>query len=135
MSRPAQCRLENYLRFMLSGGMAFRNDEIGMARPNPRLLHSGHLLEPADFVFVRSRDQLLSRRLALRFDPTLIDPVVDLLRNDAQLPSEVRNPPFVLFSGQSGLEQTCRIDDRQHCANVVVRRIHHTNKAFYKSVS
>ena len=42
--------------FMLSGGAAFWDDEIGMTRPNPRLLYPGQSLEPTDFILVGPDD-------------------------------------------------------------------------------
>ena len=63
---------------MLSGGTAFRDDEIGMTRSNPRCFHSGQLFEPTHFVFVRPDDQVFSRGRATGMDPSLFDPVMDL---------------------------------------------------------
>src|SRR5579885_3788677 len=82
---------------MLSGGAAFRDDETGVARPKPGLLHAGQPLEPTDFVLVGPDDQMFSRGRAPGMDPSLFDPVMDLLRDDAQFTGQVWNPPLVFL--------------------------------------
>jgi hypothetical protein len=68
-----------------------------MARSDPRILHPGNLLEPADFVLVGPDDQVFSRGRAAGMDPSLFDPVMDLLGDDAKLASQIGNPPLVFF--------------------------------------
>jgi hypothetical protein len=36
-----------------------------------------------------------TRRRASRMNPVLLDPIMDLLRNDAEFPCQVVDPPFV----------------------------------------
>ena len=81
----------------LSDGTAFGNNEIGMAYPNPRVFHLRHSLEPTDFVLIRPDNQVFSRGCTARMDPSLFDPVMDLLRDDAELLGQIGNPPFVFF--------------------------------------
>ena len=74
--------------------MAFGDDEIGMPCSNPRLLHTGQPLEPTHFVLVRPDDQMFSRGRAPGMDPSLLDPVMDLLGDGIQLTRQVGNPPL-----------------------------------------
>jgi len=95
--QPAPCGLEVDGCFPLSGGAAFRDDEFGMARSKPGLLDFGQPPEPTDFVLVRPNEDVFSRRRASGMDPSVFDPVMDLLRDDAQFPRQVGNPPLVLL--------------------------------------
>ena len=92
---PARsCGLEVNRLFMLSGGRALRDDEIGMTRSNP---HSGQLFEPAHFVFVSPDNQIFSRGRPARMNPSLFDPVMDCLRDDAEFARQVWNPPLLFL--------------------------------------
>ena|SRR6516225_2311350 len=95
---PARsCGLEVNRLFMLSGGTALRDDEIGMTRSNPNWLHSGQMFEPTHFVFVNPDNQVFSRGRATRVNPSLFGPVMDCLRDDAECARQVWNPPFMFL--------------------------------------
>ena len=63
---------------------------------NPGVLPTRQLSEATNLIFVGPDDQMLPRRRAPRVNPTLLDPIVDLLGYDAELPGQVGDPPFVL---------------------------------------
>ena len=81
---------------LLSCGTSLGNDQLGVPSGDPGVLPFRQLSQSTKLVLVGPDDQVLSRRRAARVDPPLLDPVVDLLRDDAELPSQVGNPPFVL---------------------------------------
>src|SRR5580698_217669 len=95
--QPARCRLEIDHHCKLSDRTAFGNNEIGMAESNPRVFHFCHLLEPTDFVLIRPDDEVFSRWCAAGIKPSLLGPVMDLLRDDADSLRQIRNPPFVFL--------------------------------------
>ena len=69
---------------LLSCGTALGNDQLGMPGADPGVLPGRQLSQTANLVFVGPDDQMLSRRRPTRVDPPLLDPVVDLLRDDAE---------------------------------------------------
>src|SRR5579884_624115 len=95
--QPAPCRLEVDRRFILSGRAAFRSDEMGMTHAKPRVFYSCHLLEPTNLAFVSPDDPVFSRRRAARAEPSVFDPVVDLLGDDLEFARQIGNPPFVFL--------------------------------------
>src|SRR5262245_7154383 len=80
----------------LSSGTALGNDQLGVPGADPGVLPPRQLSQPMDLVLVGPNDQMLPRGRAARVDPTSLDPIVDLLRDDAQPPGQVGDPPFVL---------------------------------------
>src|SRR5512142_91318 len=80
---------------LLSGGTALGDDQVGVPGCNPRVLPPGQPSEPPSLISVSPYDQVFSRRRPPRVDPSLRDPVVDLLRDDAEFPGQVGDPPFI----------------------------------------
>src|SRR3954451_1646712 len=80
----------------LSSGTALGDDQLGVPSGDPGVLPSRQLPEATDLILVGPYDQMLPRRRAARVDPTLLDPIVDLLGDDAEFPGQVGDPPFVL---------------------------------------
>src|SRR5262245_7212447 len=82
--------------FLLPAGTALGNDQLGVPGGNPGVLPTRQLSEATNLIWVGPDDQMLPRRRAAPVDPTLLDPIVDLLGDDAEFPGQVGDPPFVL---------------------------------------
>src|SRR4051794_30334946 len=99
---------------------------------DPGAFAFGQLLEPTELLPVGPDDQVLSRGCTAGVNPSLPDPVVDLLRNDVELPSQVRNPPFILpdkvvakqFSHKA--QGTHQRSDSTRCENATTARWNET---------
>src|SRR5262249_33665505 len=102
---------------LLSFGPLLGDHQIWVSGSNPRAFVLCQPLEPTLFLLVRPNDPVLSRRGAPCLDPTLLDPVVDLLRNHAQMTSQVGNPPFVLCQEIVTEQLSHQTQTAQQCPN------------------
>src|SRR3954451_23271143 len=78
---------------LLACGTALGNDQLGVSGGDPRVLPGRELSQTMELVLVGPDNQMLPRRRPTRMDPPLLDPVVDLLWDDAELPGQVGDPP------------------------------------------
>src|SRR5262249_11437020 len=92
---PARAAMRRRLGW-LSAGSVLGNDQLGVPGSNPGVLPTRQLSEATNLILVGPDDQMLPRRRAPPVDPTPLDPIVDLLGDDAESPGQVGDPPFVL---------------------------------------
>ena len=93
-SGQAAATISRRLRW-LSAGTALGDDQLGVTGRNPGVLPTRQLSEATNLTWIGPDDQMLPRRRAARVDPSLLDPIVDLLGDDAESPGQVGDPPLV----------------------------------------